>query len=59
MQEDVEYLTVQDIVKRLKVTEQTVRRWIERGELKAVKLSGSRYRIHPRDFEDFLARQQP
>ena len=58
MQENVEYLTVQDIVKRLKVTDQTVRKWIERGELKAVKLSGSRYRIHPQDFEDFLKRQQ-
>jgi len=58
MQDDVQYLTVQDIARRLKVTELTVRRWIERGELKAVKLSGGRYRIHPKDFEDFLARQQ-
>lgn len=58
MQENVEYLTVQEIVKQLKVTEQTVRRWIESGDLKAVKLKGSRYRVHPKDFEDFLRRQQ-
>jgi len=58
MQDDVQYLTVQDIAKRLKVTDLTVRRWIEQGELKAVKLRGTIYRIHPKDFEDFMKRQQ-
>jgi excisionase family DNA binding protein len=58
MQDDVSYLTVQDIAKRLKVTDLTVRRWIESGQLKAVKLGGAIYRIHPKDFEDFLKRQQ-
>ena len=58
MQDYVQYLTVQDIAKRLKVTDLTVRRWIEAGELKAVKLRGTIYRIHPKDFEDFMKRQQ-
>ena len=58
MQENVRYLTVQDIADQLQVTEETVRRWIDSGQLKAIKLSGHRYRIHPKDFQDFIDRQQ-
>jgi|GraSoi_2013_60cm_1033757.scaffolds.fasta_scaffold425495_1 excisionase family DNA binding protein len=58
MQENVVYLTVHDIATRLKVTDLTVRRWIEQGQLAAIKLKGGQYRIHPDDFADFLKRQR-
>lgn len=58
MQENVVYLTVHDIATRLQVTDLTVRRWIEAGELPAVKFKGGQYRIHPDDFQDFLKRQR-
>jgi len=59
MQDNVVYLTVQDIAKRMQVTDTTVRRWIDQGDLKALKIQGGQYRIHPKDFEDFLKRQRP
>ena len=50
------YLTVNDIVNRLQVHEQTVRRWIREGDLQAVELGGkSGYRVNEAEFEAFLA----
>lgn len=49
------WLSVQDLVERLGVHEQTVRRWIKSGELTAYAL-GDRagYRIAPEDLQEFL-----
>ena len=57
---DVEkWLSVQDLVERLGVHEQTVRRWIKSGELPAYAL-GDRagYRIAPDDLQAFLDRRR-
>jgi excisionase family DNA binding protein len=49
------WYSVQDLVERLGVHEQTVRRWIKSGELTAYAL-GDRagYRIAPEDLQTFL-----
>jgi excisionase family DNA binding protein len=49
------WLTVAEIVDDLKVHEQTVRRWIREGLLRAYNFGGKTgYRIKVRDFEAFL-----
>ncbi len=48
-------LTVQDVVDRLQVHEQTVRRWLRSGELRGYSLGRkSGWRIRERDLETFL-----
>ena len=47
-------LTIQDVVKRLQVSESTVRRMIDRGELRAIRI-GRQIRIKPEDVESFIA----
>jgi excisionase family DNA binding protein len=53
------WLSVQDVVERLGVHEQTVRRWIKTGELPAYAL-GDRagYRVAPDDLQGFLDRRR-
>jgi excisionase family DNA binding protein len=51
MQEEA-YLTVEDICRMLRVSEQTVWKWIRDGDLRATKF-GRAYRISPADFEEF------
>ena len=56
--EDERWVDVQDIVARLDVHEQTVRRWIKRGELPAIMFGRrSGYRIRESDLEAFIAAQ--
>jgi excisionase family DNA binding protein len=40
-----EYLTVQEVSKRLKVTRQAIYNWIADGRLKAVRVGGKAMRI--------------
>ena len=49
-------LTVQDVTKLLQVHEETVRRWIRTGELRAVLLGSSKggYRISRDEYERFI-----
>jgi excisionase family DNA binding protein len=49
-----EFLTVAEVAKILKLNQQTVRNWIDRGELPAVHV-GRRVRIRASDFERLLA----
>ena len=53
------WLSVQDIVARLGVHEQTVRRWIKTGELAGYAL-GDRagYRVSPEDLHAFMERRR-
>jgi excisionase family DNA binding protein len=51
---DDEFLTVGDVAKRLKVHPQTVRTWIARGELRAIRIRGT-VRIRRANFDDMLA----
>jgi excisionase family DNA binding protein len=48
------FLTVAEVAQVLKLNQQTVRNWIDRGELPAVRV-GRRVRIRRADFERLLA----
>lgn len=50
-----EFLTVDDVAKRLKLNAQTVRRWIRRGLLPAAKLGGKEWRVQLDDLERVTA----
>lgn len=50
-----EFLTIEDVAQNLRVTRQTVSRYIKDKELNAVKISKN-YRISTEDFQDFLNR---
>ncbi len=55
MTEAENWRTVADIVEELRVHEQTVRRWIREGQLRAYNFGGKTgYRIKTEDFEAFL-----
>jgi excisionase family DNA binding protein len=56
MQDDI-YLTVEEIAKQLKVSPDTVRRWIREGRLPAIDLIGQ-YRIRRDDYERFLEQRR-
>jgi excisionase family DNA binding protein len=49
-----EYLTVADVAGILKLNQQTVRNWIDRGELPALRV-GRRVRIMRSDFDALIA----
>jgi excisionase family DNA binding protein len=57
--ESERWLSVQDLVDRLGVHEQTVRRWIKSGELAAYAF-GDRagYRVAPEDLRSFMDRRR-
>jgi len=46
-------LTVQQVMGRLQVSDETIYRYIRQGKLKAVHV-GSLWRISPEDLEDFV-----
>jgi excisionase family DNA binding protein len=46
-------LTVAEAAEILSTSDKNVRRWIKRGELRAIKI-GRLVRIDPRDLEDFI-----
>jgi excisionase family DNA binding protein len=41
-----EFLTVAEVAERLKMNQQTIRNWIDRGELPAIRLGPRRVRAH-------------
>lgn len=51
---DDELLTVDEIADGLKVNQQTVRNWIDRGSLKAVRLGPRRVRVKRKDLQAFV-----
>jgi excisionase family DNA binding protein/PAS domain S-box-containing protein len=55
-QSEGSWYTVEEVAEFLQVTEETVRRWIRRGELPALNLGGPRagYRVYPTDLERFI-----
>lgn len=48
-----EILTIAEIAETLRVSNRTVRNWIDSGKLKAFKF-GLQYRINKEDFEEFI-----
>jgi excisionase family DNA binding protein len=53
-----EFLTVAEVAKLLKINEQTVRNWIDRGELAAVR-AGRRVRIRRSALDQVLTEVSP
>ena len=54
MSTDDEFLTVAEVAARLKLNHQTVRNWIDHGELTAVGVGSHRVRVRARDLDAFL-----
>ena len=52
-----DYLRVQDIVEKMNVSEETVRSWIRRKLLPAIRI-GRDYFIEPKDFQEFLDKRR-
>lgn len=55
---DTELLTVKEVADQLRVTEVTVRRWIQRKELSAINLGGPKrpdYRIRRSALDTFIS----
>ena len=50
-----EYLTVAEIATELKLNQQTIRNWIERGQLRAVRLGARRVRVLRSELERYVA----
>ena len=52
-------LTIQEIAKRLKISERTIYRYIESGKLKAIKISlGHIVRIEEKDLNQFIKKHK-
>lgn len=51
---DDTFLTVAEVAKLLKLNEQTIRNWIDRGELAAVRLGPRRVRIRRSELDRFI-----
>lgn len=57
MAEDDELLTVAEVAQRLKLHQETIRRWIREGKLTAIRLGRTQagYRIRTSDLQLFLS----
>jgi excisionase family DNA binding protein len=53
------FLTVAEIAELLKVNPQTVRNWIDRGELPGVRVGRRRVRVRRSDLDEYLAAGTP
>jgi len=51
-----ELLTIDEVARILKVSIQTIRRMIDEGELKAIKIRGQ-WRIKREDLQDYIDRK--
>jgi excisionase family DNA binding protein len=50
--------TVQEVAQQLRVSERTVRNWIEQGELVAFSIGKRGYRIAESDLNAFIAKRK-
>jgi excisionase family DNA binding protein len=56
---DEEFFTVAEVAERLKMNEQTIRNWIDRGELPAIRLGARRVRVRQADLDRFIEAGAP
>ncbi len=57
--DDIYFLTLEDVADRLKISISTVRRWVKSNELRSIKIGNrGQYRISLADLEEFLAEQE-
>ena len=55
---EMQWLTVSQVAETMRVSEETVRRWLRSGRLRGHNFSGrTGYRIETTAFEDFLRRE--
>jgi|GraSoiStandDraft_15_1057317.scaffolds.fasta_scaffold36194_3 excisionase family DNA binding protein len=52
--EEKEWLTVEEVAKKLGFAESTIRGWIVNGELKAARFGKKGYRIKREDYDQFV-----
>ncbi len=57
MKQGDNWLTTEEVANDLKVNINTVRRWIQAGELVALDVGGE-YRVSREDYEDFIQRRK-
>ena len=58
---EAQLLTVSEVAEQLRVTDVTVRRWIQRKELAAINLGGQKrpeYRIRKTALDEFIAARE-
>jgi excisionase family DNA binding protein len=48
------FLTVTEVAERIRVNQQTVRNWIDRGELPAHRVGARRVRVTEKDLAEFV-----
>ena len=59
MDENIDYMTLQEVAQAVKVSETTVRRWVHSGELPAFKVgSRGQIRIEPEELRAFMERSR-
>ena len=49
-----EILTIEEVAKRLKVSNRTVYRWVDSGELKVARIGRKTYRVFYSDLKRFV-----
>ena len=52
-----EFLTIKEVAEVLKVSQRTVRNWIDSGTLKASRF-GLQYRVKKTDFDEFITQSE-
>jgi excisionase family DNA binding protein len=50
--------TVQEVAQQLRVSERTVRNWVERGELRVFRIGKRGYRISESDLQTFVDKRK-
>jgi len=50
----IDLLTVSETAEKLKIDEETVRRWLLTGKLKGIKISRQAWRIKREDLDSFI-----
>ncbi len=58
MDETEALLTIEEVATRFKVTTKTVRQWLQRGQLKGIKV-GKLWRVPTAELQDFIQRSTP
>jgi excisionase family DNA binding protein len=59
LDEPKELLTVAEVADQLRVNQQTIRNWIDRGELAAIRVGPRRVRIRSSALEEFISQSSP
>lgn len=59
MTDNQEWLTPEEVAARIKVSEETVRRWLRSGQLVGSLLSGRHWRVFVAELDAFMQRSRP